>query len=74
MPKPPASEAPRPGRHHVGITGGIISEYPGDFVGIRIVSEHVRLPGLVLVLPEVGERDGLAGRVLNAKRLLKLAD
>jgi hypothetical protein len=24
-----------PGRHHVGIPGDIISECPGDFVGIR---------------------------------------
>jgi hypothetical protein len=30
-----ASEAPHPGRHHVGIPGDIISECPGDFVGIR---------------------------------------
>jgi IstB-like ATP binding protein len=31
----PASEAPQPGRHHVGIQGDIMSECPGDFVGIR---------------------------------------
>jgi hypothetical protein len=31
-----ASEAPCPGRHHVGILGDIISECPDDFVGIRI--------------------------------------
>ena len=30
-----ASEAPRHGRHHVEIPGDIISECPGDFVGIR---------------------------------------
>src|SRR5436853_3552255 len=30
-----ASEAPDPGRHHVGTPGDIISECPGDFVGIR---------------------------------------
>jgi hypothetical protein len=30
-----ASEAPNPGRHHVGTPGDIISECPGDFVGIR---------------------------------------
>jgi hypothetical protein len=30
-----ASEAPDPGRHHVGIPGDIISECPGDFIGIR---------------------------------------
>jgi hypothetical protein len=31
-----ASKAPDPGRHHVGTPGDIISECPGDFVGIRI--------------------------------------
>jgi hypothetical protein len=30
-----ASEAPDPGRHHVGIPGDIISECLGDFIGIR---------------------------------------
>jgi hypothetical protein len=30
-----ASEAPDPGRHHLGTPGDIISECPGDFVGIR---------------------------------------
>jgi hypothetical protein len=30
-----ASKAPDPGRHHVGTPGDIISECPGDFVGIR---------------------------------------
>jgi hypothetical protein len=30
-----ASEASDPGRHHVGIPGAIISECPGDFIGIR---------------------------------------
>ena len=33
-----ASEAPDPGRHHVGTPGDIISECPGDFVGIRILT------------------------------------
>src|SRR5207237_10938763 len=33
-----ASEAPDPGRHHVGTPGDIISECPGDFVGIRRMS------------------------------------
>jgi hypothetical protein len=38
-----ASEAPDPGRHHVGTPGDIISECPGDFVGIRTrdVSEAI---------------------------------
>jgi hypothetical protein len=35
MQKTHASEAPDPGRHHVGIPGDIIPESPGDFVGIR---------------------------------------
>src|SRR6266571_5256691 len=30
-----ASEAPDPGRHHVGIPDDIISECPGSFVGRR---------------------------------------
>jgi hypothetical protein len=30
-----ASEAPDPGRHHIGTPGDIISECPGDFVRIR---------------------------------------
>jgi hypothetical protein len=33
-----ASEAPNPGRHHLGAPGDIISECPGDFVGIRRAS------------------------------------
>jgi hypothetical protein len=33
--KSSASKAPDPGRHHVGTPGDIISECPGDFVGIR---------------------------------------
>jgi hypothetical protein len=32
-----ASEAPKPGRHHVGTPGDIISECPGELVGIRNV-------------------------------------
>jgi hypothetical protein len=31
-----ASEAPDPGRHHLGTPGDIISECPGDFVAIRM--------------------------------------
>jgi hypothetical protein len=50
-----ASEAPKPGRHHVGTPGDIISECPGDFVGIRTVvcaamskgMSHVDLAALV---------------------------
>jgi hypothetical protein len=34
-PKLSAGEAPDPGRHHVGTPGDIVSECPGDFVGIR---------------------------------------
>ncbi len=33
--KLPASEAPDPGRHHLGTPGDIISECPGDIIGIR---------------------------------------
>jgi hypothetical protein len=33
-----ASEVSNPGRHHVGTPGEIISECPGEFVGIRIWS------------------------------------
>jgi hypothetical protein len=36
-----ASEAPNPGRHHVGTPGDIISECPGDFVGIRTLLNHI---------------------------------
>ena len=39
----PPSEAPDPGRHHVGIPGDIISECPGDFIGIRIEDLPVRV-------------------------------
>jgi hypothetical protein len=35
-----ASEAPNPGRHLVGTPGDIISECPGDFVGIRTPSPN----------------------------------
>jgi hypothetical protein len=35
-----ASEPPRPARHHVGILGDIISECPGDLIGIRIPREE----------------------------------
>jgi hypothetical protein len=44
-----ASEAPDPGRHHVGTPGDIISEYPGDFVGIRIQRRVERqMPGTLM--------------------------
>jgi hypothetical protein len=37
-----ASEAPDPGRHHLGTPGDIISECPGDIIGIRTkaISHH----------------------------------
>jgi hypothetical protein len=35
MPKIIRQRGSAPGRHHVGIPGDIISERPGDFVGIR---------------------------------------
>jgi len=37
--KSSASEAPDPGRYHVGTPGDIISECPGDFIGIRTKCE-----------------------------------
>jgi integrase len=43
MQKTHASEAPDPGRHHVGIPGDIIPESPGDFVGIRTVVKDAGL-------------------------------
>jgi hypothetical protein len=36
-----ASKAPDPGRHHVGTPGDIMSEHPGDFVGIRMGSSNI---------------------------------
>jgi hypothetical protein len=36
----PASEAPDPGRHHVGIPSDIISECLGDFIEIRSPTVH----------------------------------
>jgi len=35
-----ASEAPNPGRHHVGTPGEIISECLGDFIGNRMQRKH----------------------------------
>jgi hypothetical protein len=35
MPQITRQRGIRPGRHHVGTPGDIISECPGDFVGIR---------------------------------------
>jgi hypothetical protein len=44
----------------------------GDAPGL-VVCEHVRLPGLVVVSPEVGVGDRLLGSVLDAERLLKFS-
>jgi hypothetical protein len=42
-----------PGRHHVGTPGDIISECPGDFVGIRIYRWFPTLLGAIaIVRPE----------------------
>jgi hypothetical protein len=41
-----ASEAPNPGRHHVGTPGDIISECPGDFVGMLEGSNRSRVTGI----------------------------
>jgi hypothetical protein len=35
----------RAGRHHVGTPGGIISECPGDFVGIRTLDTRTQAAG-----------------------------
>src|SRR5436853_7487312 len=57
-----ASEAPDPGRHHVGTPGDIISECPGDFVGIRTANAagHLNLQVLKVTAPAIAE---LASRV-----------
>jgi hypothetical protein len=40
-----------PGRHHVGTPGGIISECPGDIIGIRTSiparSDHRAMTGVL---------------------------
>jgi hypothetical protein len=41
-----ASEAPNPGRHQVGTPGDIISECPGDFVGMLEGSNRSRVTGI----------------------------
>ena len=65
--KSPASEAPRPGRHHVGITGGIISECPGDFVGIRI--RHGRGPACLLAGPNAVPNSAAYAGCASRRRL-----
>jgi hypothetical protein len=55
--KLPASEAPDPGRYHVGTPGDIISECPGDFVGIRTL--------LTYVVGVMAERLSFASRVIG---------
>jgi hypothetical protein len=47
--------------------------FGGDPPGL-IAREHVSLPGLVLISPEVRAGDGLTGRVRHDERLLKFAD
>jgi hypothetical protein len=54
-----ASEAPDPGRHHVGTPGDIISECPGDFVGIRSYG----LAGAVIVEPSAYEHPDAKGEI-----------
>jgi hypothetical protein len=55
-----ASEAPDPGRHYVGTPGDIISECPGDFVGIR-KQDSEAMEAFKKNLPDVAEvRSGLA--------------
>jgi hypothetical protein len=63
-----ASEAPNPGRHHLGAPGDIISECPGDFVGIRTpeVSAGVKDGDQVILNPPGGIGEGW---VVNAQPL-----
>jgi hypothetical protein len=51
-----ASEAPRPGPHHVGVPDYIISEWPNDLVGIRtfLAGQRPRQPALAAL--ELGRR------------------
>ena len=42
-----ASEAPDPGRDHLGTPGDIISECPGDFIGIRMHRWQKKAPGML---------------------------
>ena len=55
------ARVPDPGRHHVGIPGDIIPEFPGGFVGIRTMSFAVTHSTVVAVelCAEVG--DGMKG-------------
>src|SRR5439155_6877190 len=48
-----ASEAPDPGRHHVGTPGDIISECPGDFVGIRTFAPNWHIEAIAFALMRV---------------------
>jgi hypothetical protein len=57
-----ASEAPDPGRHHVGTPGDIISECPGDFVGIRNDMRKIEVSGTIAALIPVGRSFGCAQR------------
>ena len=52
-----ASEAPDPGRHQVGTPGDIISECPGDFIGIR---RFVYSEGNYTPLDPISGQPGLA--------------
>src|SRR5437867_4711263 len=60
-PRRPMQTGP-PGRHHVGTPGDIISECPGDFVGIRTAKAagHLNLQVLQVTAPAIAE---LASRV-----------
>ena len=52
---------------------GQLGDIGGDPAGL-VVREHAGLPSLVLVSPEVRVGDGLPVGILDAERLLKLAD
>ena len=52
---------------------GQLCDVRRDPLGL-VVREHVRLPGLARVVADVGVGERLPGGVLDAERLLKLAD
>jgi hypothetical protein len=54
-----ASEAPKPGRHHIGTPGDIISECLGNFVGIRTI-RHPQRRGVSACRPDRGREEIVA--------------
>jgi hypothetical protein len=66
-----ASEAPCPGRHHVGILGDFISECPGDFVGICTLVERKTQLAKITKLPRATAR---ATQKAAVRRLKPIGD